>query len=31
MCITNISNHEKLSERVIGGKQGGVDEKNINK
>jgi hypothetical protein len=32
ICASQISqNHEKLSERVIGGKQGGVDEKNINK
>jgi hypothetical protein len=32
ICASQVSrNHEKLSERVIGGKQGGVDEKNIKK
>jgi hypothetical protein len=32
ICASQVSqNHVKLSECVIGGKQGGVDEKNINK
>jgi hypothetical protein len=32
ICASQVSqNHVKLSERVIGGKQGGVDEKNIKK